>query len=72
MAEESPRATTPTLLADISNRLAVIEARLEIIADHEARIRDLEKARWQSAWITSISSAVIVSVIITFLSRSLT
>lgn len=69
MAEESPRATTPTLLADISNRLAVIEARLEIIADHETRIRDLEKARWQSAWITSISSAVIVSVIITMISK---
>lgn len=69
MAEESPRATTPTLLADISNRLAVIEARLEIIADHESRIRELEKARWQSAWITSISSAVIVSVIITMISK---
>jgi hypothetical protein len=69
MAEESPRATTPTLLADISNRLAVIEARLEIIADHETRIRELEKARWQSAWITSISSAVIVSVIITMISK---
>jgi hypothetical protein len=69
MPEESPRATTPTLLADISNRLAVIEARLEIIADHESRIRELEKARWQSAWITSISSAVIVSVIITMISK---
>lgn len=69
MAEDSPRATTPTLLADISNRLAVIEARLEIIADHESRIRELEKARWQSAWITSISSAVIVSVIITMISK---
>lgn len=69
MAEDTPRATTPTLLADISNRLAVIEARLEIIADHESRIRELEKARWQSAWITSISSAVIVSVIITMISK---
>jgi hypothetical protein len=71
MPEESPRPTTPTLLADISNRLAVIEARLEIIADHETRIRDLEKARWQSAWITSISSAVIVSVVITFMTKGL-
>jgi hypothetical protein len=71
MPEDSPRATTPSLLADISNRLAVIEARLEIIADHETRIRDLEKARWQSAWITSISSAVIVSVVITFMTKGL-
>jgi hypothetical protein len=61
--------TTPVLLADISNRLAVIEARLEIIADHETRIRELEKARWQSAWITSISSAVIISVIITLINK---
>lgn len=71
MADESPRATTPALLADISNRLAVIEARLEIIADHESRIRELEKARWQSAWITSISTAVAVAVIVSLISRSI-
>lgn len=71
MADESPRATTPALLADISNRLAVIEARLEIIADHESRIRELEKARWQSAWITSISTAIAVAVIVSLISKGI-
>lgn len=64
MAEDTPRASTPVLLADISNRLAVIESRLEIIQDHEARIRELEKARWQSAWITAVSTAVATAVLV--------
>jgi len=71
MPEESPRPTTPTLLADISNRLAVIEARLEIIADHETRIRDLEKARWQAAWITSTATALATSALVTFIIKGI-
>lgn len=70
MSAELPKPTTPTLLAHIDNRLAVIEARLEIIADHESRIRELEKARWQSAWITSIATAVAVAVIVSLIGRS--
>jgi len=68
---ELPKPTTPTLLAHIDNRLAVIEARLEIIADHESRIRELERARWQSAWITSISTAVMVAVIVSIITKGL-
>jgi len=68
---ELPKPTTPTLLAHIDNRLAVIEARLEIIADHESRIRELERARWQSAWITSISTAVMVAVVVSFITKGL-
>jgi len=64
MADETPRATTPALLADLLNRLAVIEARLEIIQDHETRIRELEKARWQSAWITAVATAVATAVMV--------
>jgi hypothetical protein len=65
-------ATTPVLLADINNRLAVIEARLEIISDHENRIRELEKARWQSAWLTSILSSALASGIVAIIIRTLT
>lgn len=70
MSAELPKPTNATLLAHIDNRLAVIEARLEIVADHESRIRELEKARWQSAWITSISTAVAVAVIVSLISRA--
>jgi hypothetical protein len=67
---EAPKPTSTTLLAHIDQRLAVIESRLEIIGDHESRIRELEKARWQSAWITSISTAVAVAVIVSLISRT--
>jgi hypothetical protein len=72
MNEVTKTPTTPVLLADISNRLAVIEARLEIISDHENRIRELEKARWQSAWLTSILSSALASCIVAVIIRTLT
>ena len=50
----------PTLTS-IDRRLSVIEDRLTILADHEDRIRDLEKARYQSAIIISIATAVLSS-----------
>jgi type IV secretory pathway component VirB8 len=34
------------------------------ILDHEDRIRDLEKARWSSAWITAIASAAITAAVV--------
>jgi hypothetical protein len=36
----------------------------DLVLDHETRIRELEKARWQSAWITGVLSAVITSSIV--------
>lgn len=50
----------PTLTS-IDRRLSVIEDRLTILADHEDRIRDLEKARYQSAIIISIATAALSS-----------
>ena len=34
------------------------------IKDHETRIRDLEKARWQTAWITAASSAALTAFVV--------
>jgi len=70
MTEVTKTQTTPVLLADISNRLAVIEARLEIISDHESRIRELERARWQSAWLTSILSSALASGIVALIIKT--
>jgi hypothetical protein len=36
------------------------------VIDHEKRIRDLEKARWQTAWITALASAVLTAGIVAF------
>lgn len=34
------------------------------IKDHEIRLRDLEKARWQTAWITAVASAGLTAIIV--------
>lgn len=63
MSEEKP-PTNATLLVRIDTRLAVIESKIDQIADHEDRLRELEKARYQSAWITSILSSALASGIV--------
>lgn len=68
---EQPRHSTPAILSHIEKRLAVIEERLAIISDHETRIRELEKARYQSAIIISITTAVIVASIVATVTRSI-
>lgn len=69
-ADEKP-PTNSALLLQITHRLAAIEAKLDVVSDHEDRIRELEKARYSSAWLTSILSAGlsagIVALIINFI-----
>ena len=52
----------------IKTHIAVIKKDVtiqsDLVIDHEARIRELEKARWQSAWVTGVLSAVITSSIV--------
>lgn len=42
-----------------------VEQRIE---DHEIRVRELEKARWQTAWVTAASSAALTAVVVGFIS----
>lgn len=58
------KPTNATLLVRIDTRLAVIESKIDQIADHEDRLRELEKARYQSAWVTSILSSALASGIV--------
>jgi hypothetical protein len=60
--DEKP--TNSSLLIRIDTRLAVIETKIDQLADHEDRLRELEKARYQSAWITSIVSSALASGIV--------
>ena len=64
MSEEQKPPTNATLLVRIDTRLAVIESKIDQIADHEDRLRELEKARYQSAWVTSILSSALASGIV--------
>ena len=63
MADEKT-PTNSTLLVRIDSRLAVIESKIDQISDHEDRLRELEKARYQSAWVTSILSSALASGIV--------
>lgn len=61
---EESRPTNQALLLRIESRLTVIESKIDQLADHEDRLRELEKARYQSAWITSIVSSALASGIV--------
>ena len=63
MADEQ-RPTNAALLLEISSRLSVIESKLIVLTDHEDRIRELEKSRYQSAWITSVLSSGLSAAIV--------
>lgn len=39
------------------------------INDHETRIRDLEKARWQTAWITAAASAIMTALVVALVNQ---
>jgi type IV secretory pathway component VirB8 len=62
MDEQKP--TNSSLLIRIDTRLAVIETKIDQLSDHEDRLRELEKARYQSAWITSILSSALASAVV--------
>lgn len=67
-------ATTPSgdkLLFQIVQDLAEIKATVKNYADLELRIRDLEKARWSSAWVTGLLSAAISSGIVAVIIRTI-
>jgi hypothetical protein len=61
---DDQKPTNSSLLIRIDSRLAVIETKIDQLADHEDRLRELEKARYQSAWITSIVSSALASAIV--------
>ena len=56
--------TDSKLLIQIVQDLAEIKATVKNYADLELRVRDLEKARWSSAWVTGILSAAISSGVV--------
>lgn len=70
--EQQKRPSSQTaLLVQLVQDLAEIKADLRAVSDHETRIRDLEKARWSSAWITGLLSAIVTSAIVAVIINSL-
>lgn len=74
-----PEPTEQQLLLNIVRDIAEIKADFKAdrnwrerveqrIEDHELRVRELEKARWQTAWVTAASSAALTAVVVGFIS----
>jgi hypothetical protein len=62
--EPTKKPTSQTaLLLQIVQDMAEIKADIKAVADHETRIRELEKARWSSAWLTGLLSSGISAII---------
>ena len=59
------------LLNRIDKKLVVIESKIDQIADHEDRLRELEKARYKSAWITSVLSSALSAAIVYLIIKAL-
>ena len=59
------------LLTGSLSRLSVIEQRLTALEDHEARLRDLEKNRYQNAWVISLIGAVVTAGIVLVITKGI-
>jgi cell division protein FtsX len=58
------------LLLQLVQDVADIKAGITSVADHETRIRELEKARWSSAWLTGLLSAGVSSALVAIIIKS--
>ena len=72
MGEEvTQKSTQSQLLWQLVKDMAEIKATIKMVQDHEDRIRELEKARWQTAWITALASAAATAVVVALITQSL-
>lgn len=70
--EQPKRPSSQTaLLVQLVQDVAEIKAGISSVQDHEMRIRELEKARWSSAWLTGLLSAAVSSTIVAIIIKSL-
>ena len=65
------RSTQSQLLWALVQDMAEIKATIKMVQDHEDRIRELEKARWQTAWITALASAAATAVVVSLITTNI-
>jgi len=68
---EQPRSNQTALLVQLVQDVAEIKAGISSVQDHETRIRELERARWSSAWLTGLLSSGISAVLYTLIASQL-
>ena len=71
MSDELEPPSNQVLLLRLIEDLAEVKAKLNHLSDHEERIRSLEKARYQSAWLISILTAALSSSLVYFIIKAL-
>ena len=75
MTEPTKQPTNQTLLLQIVRDIEILKANsiqiLEASRDHETRIRELEKQINRNAWMPSLITAVITSVLILAVTKGL-
>jgi cell division protein FtsX len=71
MDQPKRASSQTTLLLQLVQDVADIKAGITSVADHETRIRELEKARWSSAWLTGLLSAGVSSVFVAIILNTL-
>ena len=57
------------ILIQLVRDIAEVKAMVQNYADIELRVRELEKARWKSAWVTGLLSAAISSTFVAVVLR---
>lgn len=71
MSDEIKPPSNQALLLRLVEDIAEVKAKLNVVADHEERIRSLEKARYQSAWLISVLTAGLSSAFVYFIVKAL-
>ena len=65
------KSTQSQLLWALVQDMAEVKATVKMVMDHEDRIRELEKARWQTAWITALASAAATALVVGLITTSI-
>jgi hypothetical protein len=71
MPEQRQPSSQTALLVQLVQDMAEIKADIKAVQDHETRIRELERARWSSAWLTGLLSAAVSSTIVAIILKTL-
>ena len=65
------KSTQSQLLWALVQDMAEVKATIKVVHDHEDRIRELEKARWQTAWIAALASAAATGAVVAFVTMTI-
>ncbi len=71
MSDDVKPPSNQALLLQLVQDIAEVKAQLRVVADHEDRIRSLEKARYQSAGLISVLTAGLSSSLVYFIVKAL-